>query len=178
MTTNFETVPANSTWVVMSHITKVKYNQIGDLYGERNWVEYGLKQSKNELGWADFRVTDYCQIEKWWEVVMSAYLLVSLHIPVLHPERGQQKKSKTSEQVDRFAAHRDWELGKGWKSWLNNLRLIVQPFVFFNLLKPWLEVFSIASLLIGFTRLLELMNTFPGAIPSSPRDAPAPISSG
>ena len=52
---------------------------VGDLYGKRNWVEYGLKQSKNERGWADFRVTDYAQIEKWWDVVMSAYLLVSLH---------------------------------------------------------------------------------------------------
>ncbi len=28
------------------------------------WIEYGLKQSKNELGWADFRVTHYPQIEK------------------------------------------------------------------------------------------------------------------
>jgi len=48
------------------------------IYGLRNWVEYGLKQSKNELGWADFRVTNYAQIERWWEMVMSAYLLVSL----------------------------------------------------------------------------------------------------
>jgi len=30
-----------------------------------NWVEYGLKQSKNELGWADFRMTSYAQIERW-----------------------------------------------------------------------------------------------------------------
>jgi len=50
---------------------------VGNLYGLRNWVEYGLKQSKNELGWADFRVTNYAQIERWWEMVMSAYLLVS-----------------------------------------------------------------------------------------------------
>ncbi|MGL5833949.1 MAG: hypothetical protein ACRC1Z_12070 [Waterburya sp.] len=33
---------------------------------------------KNELGWADFRVTDYHSIERWWELVMSAYLLVSI----------------------------------------------------------------------------------------------------
>ena len=46
------------------------------LYGEsgRNFI----KQSKNELGWADFRVTSYAQIQKWWEVVMSIYLLVPL----------------------------------------------------------------------------------------------------
>ncbi len=46
--------------------------QLG-LYGFRNWVEYAFKQCKNELGWSDFRLTDYQQIEKWWEIVMSAY---------------------------------------------------------------------------------------------------------
>jgi len=69
----------DSTWYVMSYIPGVKYQEIGNLFGIRTWVEYGLKQSKNELGWADFRVTSYTQIEKWWEIVMSAYLMVSLH---------------------------------------------------------------------------------------------------
>jgi len=58
-------------------------------YGLRNWVEYGLKQSKNELGWADFRMTSYAQIERWWEIVMSAYLLVSLHTSLLHQPQLQ-----------------------------------------------------------------------------------------
>jgi len=30
-----------------------------NFYGLRTWVEYGLKQSKNELGWADYRLTHY-----------------------------------------------------------------------------------------------------------------------
>jgi hypothetical protein len=28
-------------------------------------VFYGLKQSKNELGWADYRLTHYPDIERW-----------------------------------------------------------------------------------------------------------------
>lgn len=52
--------------------------QVAPLYSLRNWIEYGFKQVKDELGWADFRVTDYTSIERWWEIVMSAYLLVSL----------------------------------------------------------------------------------------------------
>ncbi len=28
---------------------------VGNTYGIRNWIEYGFKQGKNELGWADFR---------------------------------------------------------------------------------------------------------------------------
>jgi SRSO17 transposase len=62
----------------MTKVTGIKYKEVGNLSGLRNWVEYGLKQSKNELGWTDFRVTDYSRIERWWEMVMSAYLMVSL----------------------------------------------------------------------------------------------------
>ena len=73
ITTDPFTLPENSTGYVMTKIAGLKYKQVGHYYGLRNWIEYGLKHSKNELGWADFRVTDYSQIEKWWEVVMSAY---------------------------------------------------------------------------------------------------------
>lgn len=52
--------------------------QIAPLYSLRNWIEYSFKQIKDELGWADYRLTDYASIERWWEIIMSAYLLVSL----------------------------------------------------------------------------------------------------
>jgi len=71
ITTDPETLPDSSTWYVMSNISGVKYNEVGNLYGLRTWVEYGLKPSKNELGWADFRVTNYAVIEKWWEIVLK-----------------------------------------------------------------------------------------------------------
>jgi len=48
----------------MTHIPNLKYHQVGNLVCVT--VEYGLKQSKNELGWADFRMTSYAQIERWW----------------------------------------------------------------------------------------------------------------
>ncbi len=50
LTTDPETLPKNATWCVMTQIKNLKYDQVGNLYGLRNWVEYGLKQSKNELG--------------------------------------------------------------------------------------------------------------------------------
>jgi SRSO17 transposase len=77
VTDNKETLPKNSTWYIMTKVPGIKYKEVGNIYGLRNWVEYGLKQSKNELGWADFRLTNYGRIEKWWEIVMSAYLMVS-----------------------------------------------------------------------------------------------------
>jgi len=165
ITTDPQTLPKNSTWHVMTHVPEIKYHQVGNLYGLRNWVEYGLKQSKNELGWADFRVTDYAQIQKWWEVIMSAYLLVSLHSGSLYPQTDFQGDNQASVVVHKFCMHPWWDEGSGWKNLLNNLRLVLQPFVLFNLIRPWLKVFPIPALTLGFSRLIVLMNYFPGAVP-------------
>ncbi len=151
----------------MTLVPGIKYKEVGNLSGLRNWVESGLKQSKNELGWADFRVTNYCQLQKWWEIVMSAYLMVSLHSQVLNnnPEQGVNKP--TDPVVARFQEHDWWDSGSGWKNLINNLRLVIQPFIFFNLLKPWLIVFPISHLSIGFLTLIALMNRMRGAMPDT-----------
>ena len=153
----------------MTKVPGIKYKEVGNLYGLRNWVEYGLKQSKNELGWADFRVTDYAQIQKWWEIVMSAYLMVSLHAPVLSNTSGQIVNQYLEPIVQKFQEHDWWDKGQGWKNILNNLRLVIQPFIFFNLIKPWLMVFPISYLSMGFSTLIALMNRMRGAIPNTQR---------
>lgn len=167
ITTDPETLPDSSTWDVMTLVPGIKYQQVGNLYGLRNWVEYGLKQSKNELGWADFRVTEYSQIQKWWELVMSAYLLVSLHANVLNPSDNYHENDGPKAVVNKFVTHAWWDEGTGWKNLLNNLRLVIQPFVFFNLIQPWLKVFPIPHLSLGFPRLIALMNLFPAAVPAN-----------
>ena len=148
----------------MSHIPEVKSNQIGQLYGIRTWVEYGLKQSKNELGWADFRVTKYAQIEKWWEIVMSAYLMVSLHSAPKLPLRISRRRDRLNLSLSsipvKFQENQLWDFDPGWKNLLNNLYLIVQPFICFNLIKYWLKVFPIPQLSLGFPRLISIMNQF------------------
>ena len=152
----------------MTHIENLKYDQVGNLYGLRNWVEYGLKQSKNELGWADFRLTNYRQIERWWELVMSAYLLVSLHTNALHQPLSQptiHRNAQPSEIALKLAQHPDWHQAKGWKQALNNLRLVLQPYVILNLLQPWLNLFPIPRLSAGLECLIALMNRFPGSLP-------------
>ena len=142
LTTDPQTLPENSTSYVMATAPEIKLDEIGDSYGLRTWIEYGLKQSKDALGWADFRVTHYEQIAKWWEMVMSAFLMVSLFAdvfndtcPLAHPH---------------FAQHPWWDNQSGWKNLLNNLRLIIQPLMSWNLLKRWLEVFPISALRKGF----------------------------
>lgn len=122
-------------------------------------------QSKNELGWADFRVTAYAQIEQWWELVMSAYLLVSLHSQVLNNPPNQSINQVPDPIVEKFREHEWWDKSHGWKNILNNLRLVMQPFLFFNLIKPWLVVFPISHLSFGFFTLIAFMNRMRGAIP-------------
>ncbi len=152
VTTDTEKLPSNSTWDLMTQVPGIKYQEVGNIYRLRTWVEYGLKQSKNELGWADFRVTDYAQIEKWWEIVCSAYLLVSLH-----SARFNQFLTSVPE---KFQKHEQWDFNDSWKSLLNNLRLILQPLTSFNLTKRWLKVFPIPQLSLGFPRLISIMNQF------------------
>jgi len=45
-------LPDNSTWHVMSHLQGKSdhFDQIGNLYGLRTWIEYGFKQCKDKLG--------------------------------------------------------------------------------------------------------------------------------
>ncbi|GFE72188.1 transposase [Chroococcus sp. FPU101] len=80
--------------------------QIGVLYSLRNWIEYAFKQIKDELGWKDFRVTDYVSIEKWWEIVMSAYLLVSLQANYFRLGSILNKNDEASEaSTTRLSNH-------------------------------------------------------------------------
>jgi SRSO17 transposase len=163
ITTDTEQLPGNSTWYVMSKYPDITPRDVGNYYGLRTWVEYGLKQSKNELGWADFRVTNYRQISRWWEIICSVYLMVSLHSEQLHGSLTQSESQLTS--------HPWWEHKKGWKNLLNNLRLIVQPFILFNLIKPWLLVFTIPQLSWGFSQLQDIINHLTPSV-SFPRSNP------
>lgn len=156
ITTDKEELPKNTTWYVMSKYPEITPREVGNFYGLRTWVEYGLKQSKNELGWADFRLTHYPQIEKWWEIVFSAYLLVSLH--------SEQLLKLPSQSESRFSSHPWWAQGNGWNSILNNLRLILQPFTLFNLIKPWLTVFTVPKLSEGFFQLQMIVNNLTRSI--------------
>ncbi|MEL7510427.1 MAG: hypothetical protein AAFN42_24120 [Cyanobacteria bacterium J06554_1] len=104
---------------------------------------------------------------------MSAYLMVALHTPPLRPEGTVPPELDDSEVVSAFVQHCDWNRGEGWKSWLNNLRLVLLPWVSANLLRPWQRVFPIPALERGFEILVELMNQFKG----TPLRIPPSISS-
>ncbi len=45
ITTDPEELPSNTTWYVLSKYPDITPREVGNFYGLRTWVEYGLKQS-------------------------------------------------------------------------------------------------------------------------------------
>jgi SRSO17 transposase len=165
ITTDAELLPDNCTWFIMTNLPGDIQKSVGNTYGLRTWVEYGFKQSKNELGWADYRLTTYKEIERWWEMVCSAYLMVSLQANVFKNLGKEATTVKPSQIELQLSQHQWWNQETGWKNVLNNLRLIIQPYIFFCLITPWLKVFPISSLTKGFLHLIDIMNDFTPYVP-------------
>lgn len=154
--------PGEDTWFIMTNLPGNIQLTVGNLYSLRNWIEYGFKQAKNELGWADFRLTDYASIERWWEIVFSTYLLVSFQANDFKSvaKKQAENSSISPSPIEQLSQHPWWELGTNWKSALNNLRLIIQPYVFWCLIELWLRVFPIPGMKRGFFKLIGIMNGF------------------
>lgn len=163
ITTDPETMPENSTSFVMTNISEKtsKLKKIlGNLYGLRTWVEYGFRQCKQELGWTDYRLTNFEDINKWWEIIMSTYLMISFNTESFLSLNSSELDDESSKTTLNFAEHRQWNHQTGWKNVLNNFRLIIQPTLVLWLIFPWLEIFPNSSLLLGLHRLIQTMNQF------------------
>lgn len=166
ITTDSVALPENSTWLVMSHLPQALDKVVGNLYGLRTWIEYGFKQCKNHLGWADFRLTRYQHIERWWEVISSAYLMVSLQFGGLDFSCPSNTNEPATNLLSKLRQHPYWHEPQGWKSRLNNLQLIIQPYIYYCLIKPWFTIFEIPDLKVGFSRMIAIMNEFAGWLPT------------
>lgn len=164
ITTEPETMPENSTSFIMTNIQDKRSNMkriLGNLYGLRTWVEYSFRQCKQELGWTDYRFTNFQEINKWWEIIMSAYLMISLNTQTfLSLNSATLAHPQSSKITMNFTDHSQWNNQTGWKNVLNNFRLIIQPTLLLWLIVPWLEVFPNSSLLLGLHRLIHTMNQF------------------
>ena len=74
LTTDTETMPDNSTSFVMTNLQEKRSKLkkiLGNLYGLRTWVEYSFRQCKQELGWTNYRLSNFKDIEKWWEIIVK-----------------------------------------------------------------------------------------------------------
>ena len=84
--------------------------------------------------------------------------MVALHTPPMRLEETVSPELDTLSVVRAMTQHCKWQTDQGWKNWLNNLRLILLPWVSANRLRPWLSIFPTAELEYGFERLTAKMN--------------------
>ena len=159
ITTDPETLPENTTSFVMTNIAGNIKKTLGNLYGLRTWVEYGFRQCKQELGWTDYRFTNFKDIEKWWEIIFCVYTMISLNsqafLSLSHKNTTENKVVNNSAD---FSIHQQWNHEGGWKNTLNNIRLIIQPTLLLWIIYPWLDIFPSANLLLGFNHLIAAIN--------------------
>lgn len=164
--------PPESTGHLMTNLPGKIEQSVGNTFGVRTWIEYGFKQAKDELGWADFRLTAAASSERWWELVMCAYLLVSLQAPALAMSSAQAASAApgagSPPQTPQHPDHPAWMEDASWKHRLTNLRLLLQPFVCACacLLLPRLRLHPLPHLSAGLTDLCALMNTYRPLFPT------------
>ncbi|HEY1388056.1 MAG TPA: IS701 family transposase [Ktedonobacterales bacterium] len=141
VTTDPVHLPSETTWHLMTNLPGKIEETVGNTFGLRTWIEYGFKHAKDELGWVDYRLTDAQSIERWWELVMCAYLLVSLQAPALaaSPAGSADALAPIAPRAlpaDEVRQHPAWTDDASWKHRLTNLRIFLQPFVCACLLLP------------------------------------------
>lgn len=79
LTSDAERQPAEQTSFVMTDLAEPDLPAgLADAYGRRTYVEESFRHMKTELGWHDWRMTAWAHIERWYEVVSSAFALISL----------------------------------------------------------------------------------------------------
>ncbi|HEX6817611.1 MAG TPA: IS701 family transposase [Ktedonobacterales bacterium] len=117
-----EHVPTETTWRLMTDRPGKVEEVVGSATELKTAIEYGYKHAKDMLGWADFRLMDAASIERWWEIVMSAHLLVSLHSPPFSTYASSPNSpASTHPPTSRSAAQRDL----AWAEQLDRVRLLL-----------------------------------------------------
>jgi hypothetical protein len=99
---------------------------------------------------------DECAIERWRELVMSVATLVALQSPAVAALAMATAPPPSPPPDSALRAYPHWDGGPGWKRTLNNLRLVLQPYVCAFLLLPWLRVLPLLHLQTGLADLCAL----------------------
>ena len=103
---------------------------------------------------------------------MSAYTLVSLQSPdfaALGHVAAAPPAAAEPPATTALDAHPAWDTGTGWKSHLNTLRLLLQPYVCACVLLPWLHLVPlphVQAVQTGLAALGSLVNAFRLALPT------------
>lgn len=66
------------SWILLTNMLEIDYRKVSQYYCQREWIAYITTQVNDKLGWEDFQMTKFEQIERWWEIIMSVHLMESL----------------------------------------------------------------------------------------------------
>ena len=103
--------------------------------------------------------------------MLSADTLVSLQTPDFAALGHVAAAPPAAEPPATTAldAHPAWESGSGWNHHLNNLRLLLQPYICACLLLPWLHLVPlphVRAVQTGLAALGSLVDTFRLVLPT------------
>jgi hypothetical protein len=79
-------------------------------------------------------LTKFEQVEKWWEIAFSIYLMVSLNSEPFVELSQSSIKHEPEKTVAEGTFPELWNYGRAWKDSLNNIRLLMQPLIAFWLI--------------------------------------------
>ena len=87
---------------------------------------------------------------------------MSLHVEKFKRRQHNHNQDKPEATPDPlpFSQHSHWEPGVSWKSALNNLRLLLQPYWCWGWLEAWLHVFPVPGLKRALYQLMDWKDTF------------------
>jgi hypothetical protein len=99
---------------------------------------------------------------------MSRRLVTLGSSPAVEPAADDTPAARSSTPAS-LESHPAWDPGGGWKQHLNNLRLLLQPYVCSCLLLPWLALVPlphVQAVQTGLAALGSLVDTFRLALPT------------
>jgi SRSO17 transposase len=75
----------NGSWSLITNVSDIPYQKAFYFYLLREWIDCETNSLSDWLGWSDFQMKNFAQIERWWEISMSTHLMLSLY-----PDYAQQ----------------------------------------------------------------------------------------
>ncbi|GAB4367876.1 MAG: IS701 family transposase [Elainellaceae cyanobacterium] len=75
----------DSSWSLITNVSDITYEKAFYFYLLREWIDCETNSLSDWLGWSDFQMKNFAQIERWWEISMSTHLMLSLY-----PDYAQQ----------------------------------------------------------------------------------------
>jgi SRSO17 transposase len=125
VSTDPKTLPANSTWYLMTNLPAPGSSraqgspfeaadlcEVVRIYGLRQWVEQSYRQIKGELGFSDFQVRSDHAIRRHWELVLCAFSFCWWAYTREHPTRLMDLAPQT-QPVAGEAGEKRSELRRG-----------------------------------------------------------------